>query len=256
MEDFHAAGGVGALLRELADLLHLDCRTVTGETLRERIAGPLPFVDRAVIRARGEPVRESGGLVALFGNLCPNGAVFKQAAADERLFEHRGRAVVFENLDDLAARIDRPDLDVAPDDVLVLKNAGPIGAGMPEAGYLPIPAKLAKQGVKDMLRISDARMSGTAFGSIVLHVSPEAAIGGPLAFVENGDRIRMSVRDRRLELEVTDDVLAGRRAAFVPPPAPARGYARLYAQTILQAEHGCDFDFLRDPAAGAATLIG
>jgi dihydroxy-acid dehydratase len=247
MEDFHAAGGVGALLRELADLLDLDCRTVTGESLRERLAAPLAFVDRGVIRARGDPVRATGGLVALFGNLCPNGAVFKQAAADERLFEHEGRAVVFENLEDLAARVDAPDLDVEAGDVLVLKNAGPVGAGMPEAGYLPIPGRLARRGVKDMLRISDARMSGTAFGSIVLHVSPEAAVGGPLALVANGDRIRLSVSQRRLDLLVDEPELARRRASFASPAPPSRGYARLYARSVLQAEHGCDFDFLRDP---------
>ncbi len=248
MEDFNAAGGVGALLRELSDLLHLDCPTVTGERLGERLRAPLDFVDRAVIRARTAPVRSSGGLIALFGSLCPHGAIFKQAAAGERLVEHEGRAVVFDGLADLADRVDSPDLDVLPDDVLVLKGAGPIGAGMPEAGYLPIPGKLARQGVKDMLRISDARMSGTAFGTIVLHVSPEAAVGGPLAFVRSGDRIRLSASRRRLDVLIDDGELDRRRRRFTAPAPPPRGYARLYAQTVLQAEHGCDFGFLRDPA--------
>ena len=180
----------------------------------------------------------------MFGNIAPNGAILKSAAADERLFEHVGRAVVFDNLDDLAARIDDPALDVAPDDVLVLQNAGPIGAGMPEAGYLPIPAKLARSGVKDMVRISDARMSGTAFGTVILHASPECAIGGPLGLVRSGDKIRVSVKDRRVEVLLPESELLGRRSAATRR-VPSRGYARLYAQSVLGAEHGCDFDFLR-----------
>jgi hypothetical protein len=176
MEDLFAAGGIGAVLREIKDLLHLDCRTVAGQTLGERLAADDPWVDRAVVRSRAEPFAPQGGLVALFGNLAPNGAILKQAAADAKLFEHEGRAVVFSDLEDLARRIDAPDLDVEPDDMLVLQNAGPIGAGMPEAGYLPIPGRLAKRGVKDMIRISDARMSGTAYGTVVLHVSPEARL--------------------------------------------------------------------------------
>ncbi len=247
MSDLHAAGGIGAVLRELKPLLHLDCLTVTGDTLGQRLDTPEAWVDRQVIRSLQEPYQPEGGLVALFGSLAPNGAIVKRSAADPRLFEREGRAVVFRSLDDLAARIDAPDLDVTADDFLVLQNAGPTGPyAMPEAGYLPIPAKLARAGVKDMVRISDARMSGTAFGTIVLHVSPEAAADGPLGLVENGDRVRMSIKERRLDLQVDDAVLARRRAARVSTASmPARGYARLYAKSVLQAEHGCDFDFLR-----------
>jgi dihydroxy-acid dehydratase len=246
MSDLHAAGGIGAVLRELRPMLHLDCMTVTGETLGARLDDSDAWVDRAIVRPLRDPYQANGGLVALFGSLAPNGAILKRSAADTRLFEREARAVVFESLDDLAARIDAPDLDVTPDDVLVLKNAGPkSGYAMPEAGYLPIPSKLARQGVKDMLRISDARMSGTAFGTIVLHVSPEAAIGGPLALVRNGDRISLSVQQRRLDLLVDEPVLAQRRATMKVAPVPARGYAQLYMNTVLQAEHGCDFDFLR-----------
>jgi dihydroxy-acid dehydratase len=191
MQDFHAAGGMSALLLELKDLLHLDCMTVTGETLGTRLARGVPFVDRGVIRSRSEPITPVGGLVALFGSLAPGGAILKRAAADNGLFEKEGRAVVFESLEDLSARIDLPDLDVTKDDFLVLKNAGPRSpSGMPEAGYLPIPKKLAQKGLKDMVRISDARMSGTAFGTVILHITPDAASGGPLALVKSGDRIR------------------------------------------------------------------
>jgi dihydroxy-acid dehydratase len=248
MSDLYAAGGVGAVLRELEPLLHLECMTITGETLGERLAHEAgAWVDRAVVRPLSEPLAREGGLVALFGSLAPNGAILKRSAADPKLFEKEGRAVVFASLDDLAARVDDPALDVMPDDFMVLQNAGPkSGYAMPEAGYLPIPAKLARTGVKDMVRISDARMSGTAYGTIVLHVSPEAAAGGPLALVKNGDRIRLSVKARRIELQVPDAELAQRRAAWKPPVAlPARGYARLYMEHVLQAEHGCDFDFLR-----------
>jgi dihydroxy-acid dehydratase len=244
MEQFHAAGGVGALLRELAPLLHRDTVSVAGETLDARLARVPAYVDRAVIRSAAEPLVARDALVALFGNLAPNGAILKAAAADERLMEHEGRAVVFSDLADLAARIDDPDLDVEPDDVLVLQNAGPIGAGMPEAGYLPIPKKLLARGVRDMLRISDARMSGTAYGAVVLHISPEAAIGGPLAAVRNGDRIRMSLRAKRLDVVLTDAEIAERLNGFARPPIPLRGYAKLYAEHILGPELGCDFDFL------------
>jgi dihydroxy-acid dehydratase len=247
MSDLHAAGGVGAVLRELKPLLDLDCMTVTGETLGERLAHEAgAWVDRAVVRPFAEPLAKEGGLVALFGSLAPNGAILKRSAADPKLFEKEGRAVVFGSLDDLAARVDDPALDVTPDDFMVLQNAGPkSGYAMPEAGYLPIPAKLARAGVKDMVRISDARMSGTAYGTIVLHVSPEAAAGGPLALVRNGDRIRLSVKARRIELLVPEVELARRKAAWRPPVAPpARGYAKLYMDHVLQAEHGCDFDFL------------
>ncbi len=246
MQDFHAAGGMSALLSELKDLLHLDCMTVTGESLGTRIARGAPFVDRGVIRPRNDPISPVGGLVALFGSLAPRGAILKRAAADSGLFEKEGRAVVFESLEDLSARIDLPDLDVTKDDFLVLKNAGPRSAsGMPEAGYLPIPKKLARTGLKDMVRISDARMSGTAFGTVVLHVSPDAASGGPLALVRSGDRIRLSVRDRRLDLMVSEAELAKRREHLKTPHLPDRGYARLYNEHILQADAGCDFDFLR-----------
>jgi dihydroxy-acid dehydratase len=250
MEDFFAAGAMGALLRELAPLLHLDAMTVTGETLGERLqSDAVPYVDRTIIAARGEPLEPHGGLVALFGNLAPRGAILKRSAAQAKLFEHEGRAVVFSSLDDLAARIDDPALDVAPDDVLVLQNAGPHAAiCMPEAGYLPIPKKLARAGVKDMIRVSDARMSGTAFGTIVLHVTPDAASGGPLGLVRDGDRIRLSVRQRRIDLLVDAPELARRAAAAKrAPELPARGYARLYASEILGADEGCDFAFLRPP---------
>ena len=244
MEDFFAAGGVGAVLRELRDRLHLDCPTVTGETLGARLEADDGWVDRGVIRSAREPFQPVGGLVVLFGSLAPGGAILKRSAADARLFETEGRAVVFDSLEDLAARIDDPALDVTPADFLVLKNAGPKGApGMPEAGYLPIPTKLSRAGVTDMVRISDARMSGTAYGTIVLHVTPEAAVGGPLAQVRSGDRIRLSVKERRLDLLVEPAELA-RRPGAASVPAPARGYRRLYAEHVLQADHGCDFDFL------------
>jgi dihydroxy-acid dehydratase len=251
MEDLFSSGGMGALMRELAPLLHLDCMTVTGETLGERLAGPAaPFVDRTIIAARDAPFEPQGGLVALFGNLAPRGAILKRSAADARLFEHEGRAVVFSSLGDLAARMDDPALDVTPEDVLVLQNAGPHAPEcMPEAGYLPIPKKLARRGVKDMVRVSDARMSGTAFGTIVLHVTPDSASGGPLGLVRNGDRIRLSVKERRIELKVEDAELKRRAAAMKPQPAPpARGYAKLYVQEILGADDGCDFAFLQPPA--------
>jgi dihydroxy-acid dehydratase len=251
MEDLFAAGGIGAVLRELQPLLHLDCLTVTGESLGERLAQREDaYVDRAVIRPLTEPLQPQGGLVALFGSLAPRGAILKRSAADQRLFEREGRAVVFTSLEDLAARIDDPALDVTPDDFLVLQNAGPTSASaMPEAGYLPIPAKLARAGVKDMVRISDARMSGTAYGTVVLHVTPDAASGGPLAQLRPGDRIRLSVKERRLDLLVDPAELARRPAPVAPPPA--RGYRRLYREQILQADHGCDFDFLRRAPLGA-----
>jgi dihydroxy-acid dehydratase len=250
MEDFFAAGGMSAVLRELRPLLDLTCVTVTGETLRERLDAERDlYVDHAVIRPAADPVEPLGGLVALFGSLAPRGAILKRSAADKTLFESEGRAVVFESLADLAARIDGDDLDVLPNDFLVLKNAGPTsGSGMPEAGYLPIPAKLSRAGVKDMVRISDARMSGTAFGTVVLHVTPEAAAGGPLALAQNGDRIALSVSRRTLDLLVDDAELARRRQALKPSAAqPKRGYARLYAEHVLQADQGCDFDFLQGP---------
>ncbi|HEY0395455.1 MAG TPA: dihydroxy-acid dehydratase [Candidatus Elarobacter sp.] len=244
MEHFDAAGGVGALLRELAPLLHRDTVSAAGESLGDRLARVPAYVDRAVIRSADTPLYSRDALVALFGNLAPNGAILKAAAADARLMEHEGRAVVFRDLADMAARVDAPDLDVEPDDVLVLQNAGPIGAGMPEAGYLPIPKKLLARGVRDMLRISDARMSGTAYGAVVLHISPESAVGGPLAAVRDGDRIRVSLRDKRLDVLLSKDEVARRLATFTRPSAPRRGYAKLYAEHILGPEQGCDFDFL------------
>jgi dihydroxy-acid dehydratase len=246
MEDLFAAGGVEAVLREIADLLDLSVMTVTGETLAERLARPpADPVDRNVVAARSSPLEPEGGLVALFGSLAPGGAILKRSAADKRLLEHTGRAVVFTSLEDLSARIDSPDLDVTADDVLVLQNAGPRSpAAMPEAGYLPIPKKLARAGVKDMLRISDARMSGTAYGAVVLHVTPDAASGGPLALVRDGDPIRLSVAKKRLDLLVDPAELDRRRAAATAPaPASRRGYDRLYYEHVLLADEGCDFDF-------------
>ncbi|MCB1719169.1 MAG: dihydroxy-acid dehydratase, partial [Candidatus Competibacteraceae bacterium] len=232
MEDLQNAGGLPVLLRELRPLLHLDCLTVTGKTLGENLeAMPEPW-PQEVIKPLAKPLYPEGGIAVLRGNLAPGGAIIKQSAATERLLNHTARAVVFDSLADLAARIDDPELDVTADDILVLRNAGPKGApGMPESGYIPIPKKLARQGVKDMLRLSDARMSGTAFGSIVLHVTPEAAIGGPLALVKNGDLIHLDVARRQLDLLVDDAELARRQAAWTPPPAHAgsdRGYKKLY----------------------------
>jgi dihydroxy-acid dehydratase len=249
MEHFHAAGGMATLLRELKPLLHLDCMTVTGRTLGEELErAPAPFAQE-VVRPFGKPIYPQGGIAVLKGNLAPGGAIIKQSAADPKLMEHEGRAVVFENAADLAQRIDSDDLDVRAEDILVLKNIGPKGApGMPEAGYLPIPKKLLRAGVKDMVRISDGRMSGTAFGTIVLHVIPESAVGGPLAYVKSGDRIRLSVSRRELRLLVTDEELARRReAAPVAPPAAERGYRKLFLQSVTQADQGVDFDFLRAP---------
>ncbi len=247
MEDFHHAGGMATLLRELKPLLHLDALTVTGRTLGEELEAQGPGFAQDVIRPFSNPIYPQGGIAVLRGNLAPGGAIIKQSAADAKLMEHEGRAVVFENAADLAARIDSDDLDVQADDILVLKSIGPKGApGMPEAGYLPIPIKLARAGVKDMVRISDGRMSGTAYGTIVLHVTPESAIGGPLAYVHNGDRIRLSVRNREISLLVSDEVLAQRmRDKPVTPPTAARGYHKLFLDTVTQADQGADFDFLR-----------
>ncbi len=254
MEDFFFAGGLGAVLRELRPLLNLDCMTVSGETLGERLAGDEGPVDRNVIASAAEPLEPQGGLVALFGSLAPRGAILKRSAADKNLFEREGRAVVFTSLEDLAARVDDPELDITADDFMVLQNAGPTSAsGMPEAGYLPIPRKLSSKGVKDMVRISDARMSGTAFGTIVLHVAPEAAANGPLALVRDGDRIRLSVKERRIDLLVDEAELAARRATATPTrrdPASLRGYDRLYAEQVLQADEGCDFAFMKPVGEG------
>ena len=249
MEHFDAAGGMATLLRELKPLLHLDAMTVTGRTLGEELERAAPAFAQDVVRPFANPIYPQGGLAVLRGNLAPGGAIIKQSAADAKLMEHEGRAVVFEGLQDLAERIDSEDLDVQADDILVLKNIGPKGApGMPEAGYIPLPRKLARQGLKDMVRISDGRMSGTAFGTIVLHVTPESAVGGPLAHVRNGDRIRLSVSRREISLLVPDEELA-RRAQEQPVQSPRaeRGYRKLFLDTVTQADRGVDFDFLAAP---------
>ena len=251
MEDLFKAGGLGVVLRELKHLLNLDCMTVTGQTLRERLEVEPEYVDRTVVRSLDDPIQPMGGLVALFGSLAPKGAILKRSAADPKLFETEGRAVVFSSLEDLSLRIDDPALDVEENDILILQNAGPKSdAAMPEAGYLPIPKKLARAGVKDMVRISDARMSGTAYGTIVLHVTPEAAVGGPLAIVKNGDRIKISVKNRSLDLLISEEEMQNRlkKLHIKSPPKYHRGYKKLYYDTVLQADGGCDFDFLRDPS--------
>jgi dihydroxy-acid dehydratase len=248
MEDFFAAGGMEAVLLELKDHLHLDCLTVTGKTLGETLQQTCLFdVDRRVIAPYLEPHETVGGLIALFGNLAPRGAILKRSAADPNLFESQGTAVVFESPEDLSRRIDDPNLEVTPHSFLILKNAGPTSPdAMPEAGYLPIPKKLAKKGVKDLVRISDARMSGTAYGTIILHVTPDSAFGGPLSLVQNGDRILLSVQERKLELLVEEAELKKRTLEKqTTPPQYKRGYRQLYQQSILQADEGCDFNFLQ-----------
>lgn len=248
MEDLFKAGGLTAILREIELLIDNECLTVTGRSLGENLAAQPQGWPNDVVRPMSNPIHNGGGIRVLRGNLAPNGAIIKQAAASPALLKHSGRAVVFTSLEDMAARIDSADLDVKADDVLVLQNAGPKGApGMPEAGYIPIPRKLAAAGVKDMVRISDARMSGTAFGAIVLHVSPEAAVGGPLALVRDGDNIELDVERGVLALLVDNELLRQRRAEWNPPAhaAARRGYARLYFEQVLQAEDGCDFNFLR-----------
>jgi dihydroxy-acid dehydratase len=247
MEHFHAAGGMGTLLRELKPLLALDALTVTGLTLGEEIERVGAPFKQDVIRTISKPIYPQGGIAYLKGNLAPGGAIIKQSAASPALMEHEGRAVVFENLEDLALRIDDLDLDVQADDVLVLKNIGPLGGpGMPEAGYIPIPKKLALQGVKDIVRISDGRMSGTAFGTIVLHVMPESALGGPLACVQNGDRIRLSVERREISLLIEETEMASRLLSLAKPrPSAERGYRKLFLQSVTQADEGVDFDFLQ-----------
>jgi len=247
MEDLHRAGGLPTLLRELRPLLHLDALTVTGRTLGEEIDAAGASFAQDVVRPFSKPLYPQGGIAVLRGNLAPGGAIIKQSAADAKLMKHEGRAVVFENAEDLAKRIDSDELDVKADDILVLKHIGPKGApGMPEAGYLPIPKKLARAGVKDMVRISDGRMSGTAAGTIVLHVTPESAIGGPLAWVRSGDRIRLDVAKRELALLVSDEEMRKRREAHpIQEPKAQRGYLKLFLETVTQADQGVDFDFLR-----------
>jgi dihydroxy-acid dehydratase len=254
MEHFHHAGGVPKLLQQLGELIDLTAPTVGGGTLADVVAGAEEVPGQDVIRSRDNPIKAEGSMAVLYGNLAPGGAVIKQAAASPRLISHTGRAVVFDSVEDMAVRIDDPDLDVTADDVLVLRNTGPKGApGMPEAGYLPIPKKLGRQGVKDMVRISDARMSGTAFGTIVLHITPESAAGGPLGAVESGDMIRLDVASRRIDVLIDDAELDARMKRLAAKPRlarPERGYARLYHDAVLQADEGCDFDFLvRHPPA-------
>lgn len=245
MEDFFYAGGLPAVIREMGDLIHRDALTVNGKTLGENVA-EAPCYNREVIMPLDSPFKPQGGVAVLRGNLSPNGAILKPSAASPELMKHRGRAVVFENIEDMRARLDSPDLDIDETCVMVLKNCGPRGyPGMPEVGNMPVPAKLLRRGISDVVRVSDARMSGTAYGTVVLHVSPEAAAGGPLALVQNGDLIELDVEARRLHLDVPDAELERRRAAWQPPPAPTeRGYARLYFEHVLQADRGADLDFL------------
>ncbi len=245
MEDFYYAGGLRALMAEISDLLHLDCLTVNGRTLGENLRGAAVH-NPEVIRPREEPLTASGGTVILRGNLAPDGAVLKTAAADPKLLQHTGPAVVFKNYQDMEERMDHEDLDVTENSVLVLQNAGPLGGpGMPEWGMLPLPKKLLQKGVRDMVRISDARMSGTSYGTCILHVTPESYVGGPLALVRDGDLISLDTANRQLNLLVSEDELASRKAAWVQPPPPyGRGYGALYSAHVTQANLGCDFDFL------------
>jgi dihydroxy-acid dehydratase len=245
MEDFYYAGGLRALMAELRDLLDLSCLTVTGKTLGENIAGAKVHLPD-VIHPLSDPIYEGGATAVLTGNLAPNGCVMKPSAADQRLTQHRGKVIAFEDYNHMMREVERDDLDVTADHILVLKHAGPKGGpGMPEWGMLPIPKKLVKQGVRDMLRISDARMSGTSYGACILHVAPESFVGGPLAFVQTGDEIEVDVKNRRIHLHVSDEELARRKSAWTPPqPHYTRGYGAMFAEHIGQADQGCDFDFL------------
>lgn len=247
MEEFFRAGGAPAVLKELSLMLHLTEFTVTGNTLGENIdAARVPDAYRDIIRPVDRALYADGGLAVLKGNLAPDGAVIKSKAATPSLMKHRGRAVVFCGVEDLQERVNDPDLEIEAGDIMILTDAGPVGApGMPEAGLMPIPQKLLREGVRDMVRISDCRMSGTASGTIVLHVAPEAAVGGPLAFVRSGDEIELDVEERRLELLVSEEELDDRRAGWNPPSKAERGYVRLYQEHVLQADAGCDLDFLR-----------
>ena len=245
MEDFYYAGGLPAVMEDLGDLINRDALTVNGKTMGENVSGARCH-NRDVIRPVGNPLTREGGLAVLRGNLCPNGAVLKPSAATPELMKHRGRAVVFETIEDFHARIDDPDLDVDETCVMVLKNCGPRGyPGMPEVGNMPLPTKLLKRGITDMVRISDARMSGTAYGTAVLHIAPEAAAGGVLALVQDGDQIELDVSERRLHLDVTDEELSRRRSLWKPPAPPSeRGYYKLYYDHVTQADQGADLDFL------------
>jgi dihydroxy-acid dehydratase len=246
MEDFHQAGGLPALLRRIADRLDTTALAADGRSIGELLNEWPGWTDDRVIRQLSDPVTAGEAIAVLRGSLAPDGAVLKLAAASTALFQHEAPAIVFDGLSDLAARVDHPDLPVTPEHVLILRGVGPVGGpGMPEAGSIPIPARLARAGVKDMVRISDARMSGTAFGTVIVHAAPEAAVGGPLALARDGDRVRLNVSGRRLDLLVDDAELARRRSELRPQVAPARGYARLFAEHVLQANLGCDFDFLR-----------
>lgn len=259
MEDLHRAGGLVEILKQLKPFLKLDAPTISGKTLGQEIDASPESWQQDVVYTRDQPFSPLGAMAVLRGNLAPDGAVIKQSAAAEDLMQHSGRAVVFDGIDDLMARIDSPELEVAADDVLVLRNAGPIGApGMPESGYIPIPKKLAAAGVTDMVRISDARMSGTAFGTIVLHISPESAVGGPLALVQTGDRITLDVAARSISFDVTDAELEQRRASWLPPEpheGSDRGYMKLFLETVTQANRGCDFDFLEQVERSGTTPL-
>ncbi len=256
MEDFYYAGGLRALLGEVKDLLDLSCRTVNGKTLGENLEGAEIYNDD-VIRRRNNPLKGVGGIIVLKGNLAPEGAVIKVSAATPELLQHKGRAVVFEDYNDMAARIDSDDLDVDSNCVLVLKNGGPQGGpGMPEWGMLPVPKKLVKQGVRDMVRVSDARMSGTSYGTCVLHVTPESFVGGPLAFVRNGDLIELDAKNRSINLLISDEELRKRKSEWrAPPPRFERGYGVIFSRHIKQASEGCDFDFLEGTAPTAEPEI-
>ena len=245
MEDFYYAGGLPAVIEDLGDFIHRDALTVNGKTIGQNVAGARCF-NRDVIKDRTEPLTKDGGIAVLRGNLCPNGAVLKPSAATPELMKHRGRAVVFETIEDFHARVDDPDLDIDESCVMVLKNCGPKGyPGMPEVGNMPLPQKILKRGITDMVRISDARMSGTAYGTVALHISPEAAAGGVLALVQNGDQIELNVEERRLHLEVDDKELERRRSKWTPPPQSSdRGYYKLYYEHVNQADRGADLDFL------------
>jgi len=256
MEHFHRAGGLPAVAQEISGLLQLDCLTVLGKTLGQNIATARCY-DRDVIKPMSSPVLPSGALAVLKGNLAPSGAILKVSAASDRLLNHSGPAVVFENYLDMMARIDLPELEVSAESVLVMRNAGPRGVpGMPEWGAIPVPVKLLRQGVRDLVRISDARMSGTSYGTVILHVAPESAVGAPLAIVQNGDIIKLSVAERRLDLLVPEEEIQHRLARWSPPASDhLRGFPRLYIDHVLQADQGCDLDFLRPSCREAVKFV-
>ncbi|HEV2379346.1 MAG TPA: dihydroxy-acid dehydratase [Terriglobia bacterium] len=256
MDHFHRAGGLPVVEREISSLLDLDCLTVSGKTVGQNIQAARCF-DRDVIKTMDSPIVPAGALVVLKGNLAPSGAILKVAAATPRLLEHTGPAIVFENYLDILARVDSPELEMTADSVLVMRNSGPRGVpGMPEWGALPIPVKLLRQGIRDLVRISDSRMSGTSGGTVILHVAPESAAGGPLAIVQNGDTIRLSVAERRLELVLPEQEIKDRLARWSPPPSEhLRGFPRLYIDHVLPADEGCDFDFLRPKTKEAVKFV-